>query len=88
MQFNSCSSFLALAILCPLEEWCLNSARTTATLGRSCLSRDRRRRSLQPRAAPSPTLSKELLGGGGVCGGVAVVMVLTCSSAANVSDPG
>ena len=45
----------ALSFLCPLEEWCLYSDRAIATLCHSCFSHERRRLSLQQRAAPSPS---------------------------------
>ena len=52
VQFCSCSHTPALAILCPLEEWCENSARAMATVVRSCRNMERSRRSLRRCAAP------------------------------------
>ena len=48
----------ALAVLCPRGEWCVNSAMAITTLCRSCLSHERRRRSLLRRTAPSPHSSR------------------------------
>ena len=45
---------LALALVWPLEAWCVNSARAIATLCCSCSSHERKRRCLRRRAAPSP----------------------------------
>ena len=54
--FVSCSTpSLALALVWPLEAWCVNSARAIATLCRSCFSHERRRRCLRRRAAHSPS---------------------------------
>ena len=56
LECVACStSFLALALVWPLEAWCVYSARAIATLCRSCFSHERRRRSLRRRAAPSPS---------------------------------
>ena len=48
VQFCSCPHTPALAILCPLEEWC----RAMATDIRSCRNMERSRRSLRRRATP------------------------------------
>ena len=48
----SCPHTPALAILCPLEEWCDNSAMAIATVIRSCRNMERSRRSLRRRATP------------------------------------
>ena len=49
-----------LLLICPREEWCLNSGRAIATAIRSWRRNERRRRSLRLRALP---------GGGGGGGG-------------------
>ena len=44
--------FCSLAILCPLEEWCDNSASSMVTVIRSCRNMERSRRSLRRRPTP------------------------------------
>ena len=51
---RSTSSLLAVAVLCPREEWCVASATAIATVIRSCLYHEWRRRSRLRRAEPPP----------------------------------
>ena len=52
VQFISRPHTPALAFVCPREEWCVLSARATATVIRSCLSHERSRRCRRRCAAP------------------------------------
>ena len=52
VEFCSCPHTPALAILCPLEEWCENSAKAMATVIHSCRNMERSRRALRRRATP------------------------------------